>query len=264
MLYIVATPIGNLKEFTFRAVEVLNSVEYILCEDTRDSRVLLDAYDIHKTLKSYHKFNESQMSEKIIEDLKGGKDIALISDAGMPGISDPGNILINKCIENNIEYTVISGASAQLNAFVMSGYQPPFVFIGFLPDNNTKCKELLSSFESLNATLIFYCSPHSLLDDLQKMHECLGERNICVIREITKKFEQKTFTTLKDGYLGVVKGEFVVVVDKPNDVDKEDRDLDKDLETLIAMGISKSDASKVLAKARGIKKNDIYKSAINK
>ena len=132
MLYIVATPIGNLKEITFRAIEVLKDVKYILCEDTRTSKVLLDAYDIHKPLKSYHKFNEVKVSSDIIEDLKSGVDIALISDAGMPGISDPGNILINEAIKNNIEYTVVSGASALINAFVMSGFEPPFTFVGFL------------------------------------------------------------------------------------------------------------------------------------
>ena len=129
MLYIVATPIGNLKEITYRAIEVLNSVEYILCEDTRTSKILLDAYNISKPLKSYHKFNESKASVDIISDLKSGKDIALISDAGMPGISDPGSILVNELIHEELEYTVVSGASALINAFVLSGYSTPFTFI---------------------------------------------------------------------------------------------------------------------------------------
>lgn len=263
MLYVVATPIGNLKEFTYRAVEVLQSVEYILCEDTRTSKILLDNYNINKPLKSYHKFNEAKASLDIIENLHQGKDIALISDAGMPGISDPGNVLINKLIEENLEYTVVSGASALINAFVMSGYQPPFTFIGFLPDNNSKRSKLLEEVKLYNSALIFYCSPHSITDDLNNMHEVLGDRNICVIREISKKFEEKTFTNLSKGYDGTIKGEFVVIVDRSLE-EKKDNNLDENLQILLSMGISKTDASKVLAKARGLKKNDIYKNAIGK
>lgn len=263
MLYLVATPIGNLKEFTFRAVEILQNVDYILCEDTRTSKVLLDNYNIRKPLKSYHKFNETKASLDVISDLQKGLDIALISDAGMPGISDPGSILVNKLIEENLEYTVVSGASAMVNAYVLSGFTSPFTFVGFLPDNNSKCNELLDDLKTYKTTLIFYCSPHSLLDNLQTLYTAFGDRKICVIREISKKFEEKTFSTLKSGYNGIIKGEFVVVIegDKEN---KIARNLDDDLSILLSMGISKSDASKVLAKAHGLKKNDIYKNAINK
>ena len=128
MLYLVATPIGNLKEITYRAVEILNDVDYIACEDTRTSKVLLSNYNINKPLKAYHKFNETKASEEIITDLLNDKNIALISDAGMPGISDPGNILVNKLKEKNLDYTVISGPSALINAFVLSGYATPFTF----------------------------------------------------------------------------------------------------------------------------------------
>ena len=263
MLYIVATPIGNLKEITFRAIEILNSVDYILCEDTRTSKILLDNYDIKKPLKSYHKFNEVKASEEIILDLKNNKDIALISDAGMPGISDPGNVLINLLIKENIEYTVVSGPSALINAFVLSGYETPFTFVGFLSDNNKKRQEILSNLSQIQSTLIFYCSPHSLEKDLIDMNEVLGDREICVVREISKKFEYVTFTTLCEGYKGVLKGEFVVII-KKSKMDKIEGDLDKDLETLLNMGISKTDASKILAKVHGLKKNDVYKNTINK
>lgn len=262
MLYLVATPIGNLKEFTFRAVETLNSVEYILCEDTRTSKVLLDNYNIKKPLKSYHKFNEAKASIGVIEDLKKGLDVALISDAGMPGISDPGSVLINKLIAENLDYTVISGASAMVNAFVLSGFDTPFTFVGFLPDNNAKCSQLLDSLAGYKSTLIFYCSPHSLEENLNTMYNHLGDRKICIVREISKKFEEKTFTTLKNGYQGLIKGEFVVVIEGAQD--KCDSNVDRDLQILLDMGISKSDASKVLAKAHGLKKNEIYKNAINK
>ena len=262
MLYIVATPIGNLKEITYRAVEILNSVDYIACEDTRISKVLLDNYNIHKPLKSYHKFNESKCSLDIISDLKRGRDIALISDAGMPGISDPGNILINNLIKENISYTVVSGPSAFVNAFVLSGFDTPVTFVGFLPDNTSKRNVLLDSLSSAKSTLIFYCSPHSICDDLKVLYDHLGDRRICVVREISKKFEEVNFTTLKDGFAGTVKGEFVVVVDKyAEDIVKNT--IDDDLNTLLNMGLSKSEASKVVAKIHNVKKNDIYKSLNN-
>lgn len=259
MLYLVGTPIGNLKEITSRAVETLNSVEYIACEDTRTSKVLLDAIGVKKPLKSYHKFNETKAGLEIIEDLKKGKDVALISDAGMPGISDPGNILVNLCKEENIDYTVISGASASINAFILSGYSTPFTFVGFLPDK--KRNQFLEDLAKYTSTLIFYCSPHSLIDDLKDMHELLGNRDICVARELTKKFEEITFSTLEKGYEGTIKGEFVVVVDKPKELEKE-VDLTTELKTLLDMGISKSEASKIIAKTHNLKKNDIYKLTI--
>lgn len=263
MLYVVATPIGNLKEITFRAIETLQSVDYILCEDTRTSKVLLDNYDIKKTLKSYHKFNETKATEDIISDLKSGKDVALISDAGMPGISDPGNILINALIREGLEYTVVSGASALINAFVLSGYDAPFTFVGFLSDNNTKRKDMLNKLSKSNTSLIFYCSPHSIEKDLKDMLGILGNREICVVREISKKFEEVNFSDLQNGYKGLIKGEFVVIVNQPKNY-MIDRDLDQDLETLLSMGLSKTDASKILAKLHGLKKNDVYKNAINK
>lgn len=263
MLYIVATPIGNLKEITYRAIEVLNSVDYILCEDTRTSKVLLDAYSISKPLKSYHKFNESKASVDIITDLKLGKNIALISDAGMPGISDPGSILINELIKEEIEYTVVSGASALINAFVLSGYETPFTFVGFLSDNNTKRKETLDNLSKSNTSIIFYCSPYSIEKDLKDMYQTFGNREICVVREISKKFEEVNFSDLVTGYTGLIKGEFVVIVNKSKDLAIEG-DIDKDLETLLGMGVSKTDASKILAKVHGLKKNDVYKNAINK
>lgn len=261
MLYLVATPIGNLKEVTYRAIEILNSVEYIACEDTRTSKVFLDNYNINKPLKSYHKFNETKASLEIINDLKAGKDIALISDAGMPGISDPGNILVNLLKQENLPYTVISGASALINAFVLSGYETPFTFIGFLPENNSKRTELLDHFSETKSTLIFYCSPHSIEKDLSDLYEHLGDREICVVREISKKFEEVNFSYLKEGYNGTIKGEFVVLVNKSKE-QKQSESIDKDLQTLINMGLSKTEASKVIAKARNLKKSDVYKELI--
>ncbi|MBE5738642.1 MAG: 16S rRNA (cytidine(1402)-2'-O)-methyltransferase [Clostridiales bacterium] len=262
MLYIVATPIGNLKEITHRAIEVLNSVDYIACEDTRTSKVLLDHYDIKKRLVAYHKFNEQKESKSIIDDLKQGKDIALISDAGMPGISDPGAVLVGQLIEEGLEYTVVSGPSAFTNAFVLSGYPTPMTFIGFLPDNTSDRDALLEDVAKYQSTLIFYCSPHAIEKDLQIMYNIMGDREIAVVREISKKFEEISFSTLKEGYTGVVKGEFVVLI-KPKKQEKV-MDIDKNLQILLDMGLTKTEASKVIAKVSGLKKGDIYKNLVTK
>ena len=260
MLYLVATPIGNLKEITYRGIEILQSVDYIACEDTRTSRTLLEHYGINKKLVSYHKFNENKSAESIMQDLKSGLDIAIISDAGMPGISDPGNVIVNELIKENIDYTVISGPSAFTNAFVLSGYPTPFTFVGFLPDNNKKKFELLENLKQINSTLIFYCSPHNLEEDLSVLHKALGNREICVVREISKKFEEVTFSDLATGFTSMLKGEFVVLVKYKDE--KMEIDIDKNMQILLDMGLTKTEASKVIAKITGVKKSDIYKNAI--
>ncbi len=262
MLYLVATPIGNLKEITYRAIEVLNEVDYIACEDTRTSKVLLDHYNIKKRLVAYHKFNEQKASKDIIDDLKSGKNIALISDAGMPGISDPGAVLVSQLISEGLEYTVVSGPSAFTNAFVLSGFPTPMTFVGFLPDSNVDREKLLGKLSRYESTLIFYCSPYAIEKDLEIMYNIMGDREICVVREISKKFEEVNFSTLKEGFTGTIKGEFVVLV-KPKENEKS-LDLDKNLQILLDMGLTKTEASKVIAKVSGLKKGDIYKNLVNK
>lgn len=258
MLYLVATPIGNLKEITHYAIEILNSVDYILCEDTRTSMVLLNHYEIKKPLFSYHKFNEKSEVGKIISDLQNGKNIALISDAGMPGISDPGAILVNACIENGEGYTVISGASALINAFVMSGMPTPFTFIGFLPDKKSEAKKLLEEYKSYKSSLIFYISPHDLKEKISLLHSILGDRKAVAVREISKKFEEKVFFNLGDGYNGTVKGEFVVIVDGNYEEKQSAKTILEDVNDLIASGVDKNTAIKQVAHSRGLKKNDVY------
>lgn len=261
MLYLVATPIGNLQEITYRAVEILNSVDYIACEDTRTSKTLLEHYDIHKPLISYHKFNETKVGGQIVEDLALGKNIAIISDAGMPGISDPGNVIVNMCKERGLEYTVISGASALVNAFVLSGYDTPFAFVGFLPENNTKRTQTLEKLSQSDCVLIFYCSPHSLENDIESMLAIMGDREICVVREISKKFEEVVFTTLREGYSGVNKGEFVVLVNRGKN--QEVVNVEDNAKVLLDMGLSKTEVSKILSKLTGKKKDEIYKTLID-
>lgn len=264
MLYLVGTPIGNLKEFNNYAIEVLNKVDYILCEDTRTSLVLLNHYNIKKPLKSYHKFNEKETSEKIIDDLKNGKNVALISDAGMPGISDPGNILVNEAIKNDVEYTVVSGPCALVNAFILSGFQPPFTFIGFLPEKISEKKELLMQFKNIKGCLIFYVSCHNIEKDFKTLYEILGDKPACVVKEISKLHEQKTFTTLLKGYNGDTRGEFVLIV---NNLEEQNElnslTIKEHLLHYLNLGFSKQDAIKFVCADRKIKKSEVYKESIN-
>lgn len=265
MLYIVATPIGNLEEITFRAVDVLKKVDYILCEDTRTSKVLLDKYQIKNKCVSYHKFNENLKVESVISDLKNGKEIALISDAGMPGISDPGNILVNALKKENLKYTVVSGASAVINAFVLSGFDTPFTFIGFLPEKNTARNNLLKELATYKSTLIFYISPHNLADTFNILSKSLGNRECAIVREISKMFEEVTFLTLDVGFNGVNKGEFVLVVkgceNKTNPLC--DLTILEHLKHYIKLGYTKNEAIKLVCADRNLKKNDVYKIAID-
>lgn len=258
MLYIVGTPIGNLREITGYAIEILNSVDYILCEDTRTSAVLLNHYNINKPTRSYHKFNETSMLDSVVSDLRSGKNIALISDAGMPCVSDPGKILVNRLIEENIEYTVVSGPSALINAFILSGFDAPFTFVGFLPKTKSKARELVRSFANTPSTLIFYSPAHNVVEDVALLNDVLHDRRACVVREISKKFEECVHFNLSEGYTGAVKGEFVIVVEYKETVNSEDTPIEK-LNKYIGGGVDKMSAIKQVAKEYKMKKNDVYK-----
>lgn len=261
MLYFVGTPIGNRKEITLRALEILKSVEYIACEDTRTSSVLLSFYDIHTKLISYHKFNEREVSHKIVEDAKT-KEIAVISDAGLPVISDPGYILVQELQKENVPYTVVAGPSAVTNAFILSGMPTPFTFIGFLPEKNKDRVELLTRFSKTPSSLIFYVSPHHIEKDMLDMYKVLGNRRVAVVREITKMYEEVTHTTLEEGYHGVVKGEFVLVVEKGEDKIAPQGTIEEQLLVLKEQGMDKACAIKCVAKDNNVKKNDVYQVAL--
>lgn len=265
MLYIVGTPIGNLKDISYRAVEVLRSVDYIACEDTRTSKVLLDTYDIHCPLISHHKFNEKSSVGGIISDLKNGKNIALISDAGMPGISDPGTILVRECIANDVEYTVVPGACAVTTAFVLSGMDTPFTFIGFLPKKVGECKGVIERYKNYIGSLIFYVTQHSIEDDLKNLLAVLGDRKICVVRELTKKFESVYFSTLAKGYDGTLKGEFVLIVEgkDQNENTLNDLSIEEHYAHYVSLGMDKNEAIKKVAHDRKVKKDVVYK-VVNK
>lgn len=264
MLYFVATPIGNLKDISFRAVEVLKSVDEIACEDTRHSLTLLSAYDIKKPLFSYHKFNEREECEIIIEKLKGGKNIAVISDAGLPVISDPGNILVNALKENNLEFTVIPGANASLSALILSGFNAEhFCFLGFLPDKKSDRESLLEEYKNISATLIFYSAPHDVKKDIETLYSVLGERNAAAVKEITKIHEKAEFFNLKDGLPTEPKGEYVLIVEgAKKNAEFINLTEEEHINLYINQGMDKKEALKRVAKERGVPKSSLYKYTI--
>ena len=266
MLYLVATPIGNLKDISFRAVEVLNSVDEIACEDTRHSLTLLSAYGIKKPLFSYHKYNEKEECEKIVQKLKDGKNIAVISDAGMPVISDPGNILVNALIKNGLEYTVVPGANAALSALVLSGFNAEnFCFIGFLPIKKTDRENLLAKYALIPATLIFYSAPHDVKKDIDTLFSAFGNRKAAAVKEITKIHERAEFFNLKDGLMSEPKGEYVLIVEGAKE-NAEFNNLSEEehIKMYIDSGMDKKDALKKVAKERGVPKSSLYKYTIEK
>lgn len=265
MLYFVATPIGNLQDVSYRAIQTLGEVDVIACEDTRHSQIFLQHYGIKKPLISYHKFNEREGANKIVDLLKSGKTVAVISDAGTPVISDPGNVLAKVLIENDLEFTVIPGACAFVPALILSGFDSArFTFIGFLPEKKRDAEQLLENYISLTSPLIFYIPPHDIDDVVDTLFQILGARNAVCVREITKLHEERVAFNLKDGYNGVKKGEFVLVVDGASAVKQtENVNYKEQVNNLVKLGISKMDAIKQVAKENGIKKGDLYKTLLD-
>ena len=264
MLYFVGTPIGNLKDISFRAIEVLKSVDEIACEDTRHSLGLLNAYEIKKPLFSYHKFNENECSEKIISKLLDGKNIAVISDAGMPVISDPGNILVKMLIERGLEFTVIPGASAFVSALVLSGLDSSkFCFLGFLPQKNKDRTAFLEKYKNLDLTLIFYSAPHDIEKDIKSIYSVFGDRVAVAVKEITKLHERSERFNLADGLSSEPKGEFVLLVEGGKSENNLLTLTEKEhIDFYINQGLDKKDALKKVAKERGISKSSLYKYTI--
>lgn len=222
ILYIVSTPIGNLSDITVRAIEILKQVDLIAAEDTRHTGVLLKNYGITTPLTSYHDFNKQKKGPELIERLLSGHSIALVSDAGTPGISDPGYLLIKLAIENQIQIVPIPGPAAFISALVVSGLPTDkFVFEGFLPNKPQKRKRRLEELAQEKRTLIFYESPYRLVKLLEELRQIFGERRICVARELTKKFEEIKRGTVSEvqQYFqqGKIKGELVIVVEGKRD-----------------------------------------------
>lgn len=266
MVYFVATPIGNLKDISLRALETLKAADIIFCEDTRHTLKLLNAYDIKKPLRSCHKFNEREAAEKIIAAAREGKNIAVVSDAGMPVISDPGNVVCAELKKAGVEYTVIPGANAFLSALVLSAFPADrFAFIGFLPEKNGEKKQLLERYKNLDATLCFHVAPQDVDRDVAAMYSAFGDRNACAVREITKLHEQTLYFTLKDGLPGEKRGEYVILVEGAKETENALNSLPESEHILhyIRAGMDKKEAVKQAAKDRGVSKSEMYKFSLD-
>lgn len=263
MIYFCPTPIGNLGDITLRTIKILKSVDIIFAEDKRVTVKLLNHYDIKAELRTYHKFNEAEMSEKIIENIKD-KDIALVTDAGMPGISDPGAILVRKLIEENIDFRVLPGPNAALTALVLSGLDTDhFLFYGFTANKSSARKKEFESLKDLKFTLIFYEAPHRIKDFLRDLYEVFGERKISISREITKVFEETIRSTSSEIVEKEIteKGEFVICLE--GNTEEEIYDIRKLLEEELKKGMKKSQAVKEISKKYNIPKNDVYKESLD-
>lgn len=263
-LYLVPTPIGNLNEMTPRAIDILNSVDVIACEDTRNSGQLLKHFGISKRLIAYQNFNEASSTKGIINLLSQGNNVALISDAGYPLINDPGQRVVSEVTALGYNVVPISGCSAFLNALVASGLiAQPFIFIGFLPPSTHECVKKLRLYQSYPMTLIMYEAPHRIEKMLQSCLDVLGDRHICIARELTKVHEEFIRGTISEilPIASELKGEMVVVIEGNQDDYEKDVDMGQILNmvnTSIESGMSTSAAIKEVAKQTGISKNQIY------
>jgi 16S rRNA (cytidine1402-2'-O)-methyltransferase len=268
-LYIVSTPIGNLEDITLRGIRVLKEVDLIACEDTRVTKKLLSHYQIQKPLTSYHEHNEREKAEELLSLLEAGKSIALVSDAGTPGVSDPGYRLVSLTSEKGIEVISIPGSCAAMAALSISGLPTSgFVFLGFLPKSDKRRREYLESIQEYPQTLIFYESPNRVIETLKDIFEILGDRQVSVSREITKMFEE----TLREKISKVIqkleqreriKGEFTIALDgKIKEIESSSEIIEKQLKVYREKGLSMKDTVKEVSRILGISKSKLYKEAL--
>jgi len=271
-LFLVATPIGNLEDITIRAINVLKEVDIIAAEDTRHTLKLLNHFDIKKPLISYYKEIEKNKSEILIEKLLEGKNIALVSDAGTPAISDPGEEIVKECIKNNIEINPIPGACAFVNALICSGLSTrEFVFVGFLPTNNKEKKEKIKEIGNIDKTIILYESPHRIKETLEKILEIIGNRKVVLAREITKIHEEFIRGNIEEVLLEIEdkKGEFVILIEGSEKKDDEkaflnNLSLEEHYNYYLNKYYNNKEIIKQIAKDRQKTKNEIYQYFINK
>lgn len=273
-LYVCPTPIGNLEDITLRVLRVLEEVDLIAAEDTRHTIKLLNHFNIKKPLTSYHEHNKREKGKVLIQKLLNGESIALVSDAGMPGISDPGEDLIRLAIENGVEVTALPGPTASVLALVLSGLPTgKFVFEGFLPSNKKDRRDTLQNIKNEERTIILYESPYRVKALLQDMLEIFGERNIAVCRELTKKYEEVFRGSIEESIEKFTqdepKGEFIIIVkgadkaeDKPQVEELEGLSIKEHLLKYINEGMSKKDAVKRVSEERSLPKNEVYKESI--
>lgn len=270
-LYLCATPIGNLEDITLRCIRILGEVDLIAAEDTRQTVKLLNHFEIKKPMVSYHEHNKMEKGKELVNLLLEGKNIALVSDAGMPAISDPGEDLVKLCIENGINVIPIPGASASLSALIVSGLSTrSFCFEGFLPSNKKEKKEKLQQLAQETRTIILYESPHRIKDTLSDLLQYLGDRRVSLSRELTKKFEETLRGTISEVHSILqqreIKGEFVIVIEGINIKDLIDNEAKKwhniTIEQHILMymeqGMDKKEAIKKVAEDRKLPKKEVY------
>ena len=276
-IYLVATPIGNLSDISMRAIETLKNVDIIACEDTRNTIRLLNHFEIKGHLTSYHEYNKIDKAYELCEKVKEGKNIAFVSDAGMPAISDPGYELVDIAYKEGLEVTVVPGASAVVSALAISGISSRrFAFEGFLPADKNDKKEILTELSQESRTLILYEAPHRLLKTLKELFEYMGNRNIAIVREITKLHEEVLRGKLADIIADyesekiAIRGEYVLVIEGKSLLEKreerqksfEEISIREHYEKYIAEGMDKKEAMKAVAKDRGIQKRDVYKELL--
>lgn len=270
-LYLCATPIGNLQDMTPRAVDTLRAADVIAAEDTRNSIKLLNHFDIHTPMTSYHEYNKVEKAEQLIGQLLSGRNIALITDAGTPAISDPGEVLVRMCHENNIPVTSLPGPAACITALTLSGLSTRrFCFEGFLPADKKERREILEELTTESRTMIFYEAPHHLVKTLEELYGVLGERKITLCRELTKKFETVMPMTLEKvlAYYREEepRGEYVLVVEGRSREEKrreeiaawETMSIEEHMTYYERQGVDSKTAMKQVAKDRGVGKRDIY------
>ena len=275
ILYLCATPIGNLQDMSFRVLETLKSVDLIAAEDTRNSIKLLNHYDIHTPMTSYHEFNKYDKANVLIDELKGGKNIALITDAGTPAISDPGEVLVKMAREEGITVTSLPGPCALITALTLSGLPTRrFIFEGFLPKEKKERKEVLASLEKETRTVILYEAPHHLKGTLKELQEALGDREIVLCRELTKKFEEVvtfTISSAAEYYEShEPKGEYVLVIRGMDEEELsalkkesfENMTIAEHVAMYEAQGLERKEAMKKAATDRGISKRDVYQALL--
>ena len=270
-LYLCATPIGNLEDMTFRAVRIMQEADLIAAEDTRNSIKLLNHFDIHTPMTSYHEYNKYEKGEKLVSRMLEGENVALITDAGTPGISDPGEELVRMCAEAGIPVVSVPGASACITALTVSGLATRrFAFEAFLPSDRKERENILGELQNETRTIILYEAPHRLLRTLKILLEWLGNRNVTVCRELTKKHETVLRSTLEEACAyyeeNDARGECVIVIEGKSrgEIEQEEREkwsemsVPDHVEYYVAQGFDKKEAMKRAAKDRGLKKRDIY------
>ncbi len=271
ILYLVATPIGNLEDITLRAIRILKEVDLILAEDTRNTLKLLNYFEIKKPLVSYHRHNEEIKVDSLIGKLKKGENIAVVSDAGTPGISDPGEVIVKEAIKNNIEVIPIPGACAGINALIASGLDTKeFVFIGFLPLNKKLRKEKLKEIEKETKTIIVYEAPHKLKNTLEDLKAIVQNRKVVLAREITKIHEEFIRGSIDEiiSKSDNLKGEMVILIEgakfKEKETELDKISLEEHYELYKNQGLDKKEIIKKIAKDRGVSKNEVYMEFVNK